>query len=61
MRRRFSRTQIVCIALLWAALCYLILTHTERIDGTVIATLLISAGFVFVPIIQSLKGRNDKN
>lgn len=55
MRRPLSKSQIVCIVLLWAALCYIVLTGAERIDGPVIVTLLISAAFVFIPIYRSIK------
>ena len=41
MRRPLSKSQIVCISLLWLALCYLVLTKAERIDGmTVVMNLL---------------------
>ena len=55
MRRPLSKFQIVCIVLLWAALCYIVLTTAERIDGPVIMTLVISAALVFIPVIKSLK------
>ncbi|KAA6350373.1 hypothetical protein EZS27_002218 [termite gut metagenome] len=55
MKRPLSKPQIVCITLLWMALCYLILTGVERIDGPVIVSLAISAAFVFIPIYKSLK------
>lgn len=55
MKRKLSRTQIICIILLWLALCYIILAYSKQIDGMTIATLLISAGFVFVPVYRSLK------
>lgn len=57
MRRRLSLTQIVCIVLLWAALCYIILVRSERIDGPVILSLLMSAAFVFIPVVKSLQKR----
>ena len=44
MKRQFSRFQIVCITLLWAALCYIVLTTAERIDGPIILTLIIFSG-----------------
>lgn len=44
MKRQFSRFQIVCITLLWAALCYIVLTTAERIDGPIILTLVILWG-----------------
>ena len=55
MKRRLTKSQSICIMLLWVALCYIILTSTERIDGPIILTLLISAGLVFIPVIKSLK------
>ena len=42
MRRPLSKSQSVCIVLLWAALCYIVLTTAERIDGPVIMTLVLS-------------------
>ena len=53
MRRPLSKSQSVCIVLLWAALCYIVLTTAERIDGPVIMTLVISAALVFIPVIIS--------
>ena len=55
MRRPLSKSQSVCIVLLWAALCYIVLTTVERIDGPAIMTLIISAALVFIPVIKSLK------
>lgn len=57
MKRPLSKTQIVCIILLWMALCYLILTGVERIDGPIVVTILMSAAFVFIPVYKSLKHR----
>lgn len=55
MRKPLSKSQIVCITLLWALLCYYVLVYSERIDGPVILMILISAALVFIPVIQSLK------
>ena len=55
MRRPLSKSQSVCIVLLWAALCHIVLTTVERIDGPAIMTLIISAALVFIPVIKSLK------
>ncbi len=55
MKRPLSKTQSICIALLWIALCYLVLVNVKRIDGPIILTLLISGALVFIPIIRSLK------
>lgn len=55
MKRKLSKIQIICIVLLWAALCYLVLTMAERIDGPTIVTLLLASAFIFLPIYRSLK------
>jgi hypothetical protein len=57
MKRPLSKSQIVCIALLWVALCYIVLTTAKRIDGPVVVTILISGAFVFIPVYKSLKKR----
>ncbi|GEM_PF-204131 len=57
MKRPLSNSQIICIVLLWVALCYIVLVSAERIDGPVIVTLLMSAAFVFIPVYKSLKQR----
>ncbi|KAA6324838.1 hypothetical protein EZS27_012658 [termite gut metagenome] len=55
MKRPLSKTQIICIILLWMALCYIILTGVEHIDGPIILSLIMSAAFVFIPVYKSLK------
>jgi len=57
MKRPLSKSQIVCIVLLWVALCYIVLTSVKQIDGPVIVTILMSAAFVFIPVYKSLKKR----
>ena len=57
MKRPLSKSQIVCIVLLWVALCYIVLTSVKRIDGPVIVTILMSGAFVFIPVYKSLKKR----
>lgn len=55
MKRPLSKSQIICIILLWGALCYIVLVTTKRIDGPTILTILISGALVFIPAIKSLK------
>lgn len=55
MKKPLSKSQIVCITLLWAALCYFVLVHAKRIDGPTLSMLIISGGLVFIPVIKSLK------
>lgn len=57
MRKPLSKSQIVCITLLWALLCYYVLTSVKQIDGPTIVMLLLSAALVFIPVIKSLKKR----
>ena len=37
MKRPLSRSQIVCIILLWVALCYIVLVYAERIEAVLAA------------------------
>ncbi|WP_294629645.1 hypothetical protein [uncultured Bacteroides sp.] len=55
MKRPLSPSQIVCVSLLWLALCYLVLTTAERIDGMTIVMLILSAALVFIPVYKSLR------
>ena len=57
MRRPLNTTQSVILSLLWIAICYLILVGSERIDGPLILTIVISGALVFIPIIKSVKNR----
>ncbi|NDV56611.1 hypothetical protein [Bacteroides sp. 519] len=60
MKRPLSNSQIVCVVLLWMALCYIVLTGVERIDGPVIVTILMSGAFVFIPVYKSIKQRRKR-
>ena len=55
MKRKLSKSQIVCVSLLWLALYYLVLTQAERIDGMTVIMLTLSALLVFIPVYKSLK------
>ena len=57
MRRPLNTTQSVILSLLWVAICYLILVGSERIDGPLILTIVISGALVFIPIKKSVKNR----
>ena len=58
MKKPLSTTQSVILSLLWIAVCYLILVGSERIDGPLILTLVISGALVFIPIVKSIRNRN---
>lgn len=55
MKKTLSKSQIVCVSLLWLALCYLVLSKAERIDGMTIVMLTLSALLVFIPVYKSIK------
>jgi len=57
MRRPLTTTQSVILALLWVAICFLILTGSQQIDGPLILTILISGALVFIPITKSIKNK----
>lgn len=56
MSRKLSKSQCVCITLLWVLLCFYILVYKERIDGPTVVMLLLSAALVFIPVVKSLRG-----
>lgn len=56
-RRPLSLPQIVILALLWVAICYIILTGSEHIDGPLIISIIISGALVFIPLLKFLKNR----
>ena len=45
--------------LLWLALCYLLVTRTERIDGMTIFTIIASGIIVFVPLYKKYIKNKD--
>ena len=55
MRRPLSKSQIVCLSLLWIALCYMVVVKTAHLDGPTILMLLLSGLLVFIPIYKSFK------
>lgn len=55
MRKPLTHSQCVVLALFWAALCFIVLTSSPRIDGMLVITILISGALVFIPIVKSLK------
>ena len=57
MKKPLSTTQSVILALLWVTICYLILVGSERIDGPLILTIVMSGALVFTQIIKSVKNK----
>ena len=58
-KKRLSSSQSICIILLWLALCYIVLTSAQRIDGPTVVTLLMSAALVFIPVVKAWKQRKE--
>ncbi len=60
MKKPLSKSQIVCLLLLWVALCFIVLTTASRIDGPVILSLVISGALVIIPLYKMLKNNGKK-
>lgn len=58
-KKKLSSSQSICIILLWLALCYIVVTSAERIDGPTVVTLLMSAALVFIPVIKAWKRKEE--
>ncbi len=52
--RKFSTTNIVCLVLLWVALCYFMIAG-RGFDFMTIFTVIASGIIVFVPVYKSKK------
>lgn len=59
MRKPLNRAQSVALILTWAALCFIVLTSSARIDGMLILSIIISGALVFIPIGKILR-KGDK-
>ena len=59
MRKPLNNSQCVTLILLWAALCFIVITSSPQIDGPLIVMIVISAALVFIPVIKSMKGRKE--
>ena len=55
MRKPLSRSQAVCLILLWVALCFIVLTSAARIDGPLVVSLALSAVLVLIPVWKSFR------
>lgn len=58
MRKTLNHTQCILLALFWAALCFLVITSSPKIDGPLIVSIVISGALVFIPIAKSLKHKD---
>ena len=58
MRKPLNNAQCITLTLLWAALCFIVLTSAPKIDGPLTVMLIISGALVFIPIIKYIKSRN---
>lgn len=57
MKKPLTQSQSIVLTLCWAALCFLVLTSSPRIDGPLIVTILLSGALVFIPVIKSIRQR----
>ena len=57
MRKPLNNAQCVVLTLLWAVLCFLVITSAPKIDGPLIVMIAISGALVFIPVIKSIKSR----
>lgn len=57
MKKPVSKSQAICISLLWLILCYFVITKAEQVNGMTITMLLMSGALVFIPIYNSFKRR----
>ncbi|MBM6865120.1 hypothetical protein H6A66_08060 [Bacteroides caecigallinarum] len=57
MRKPLTNAQCVLLTMLWAALCFIVITSSTRIDGPLIVTIIISGALVFIPIGKSINSR----
>ncbi len=58
MRKPLSKPQIICLLLLWMALCYIVLATAPQLNGPVILSLLISGALVIIPLYKAYKKNN---
>ena len=55
MKRPLSKSQSVCIVLLWGLLCFLMLTTAKSIDGMTLTSLFIGTALLFIPVYKSYR------
>lgn len=54
-KRKISQSQIICMAMLWALLCYMLFTYSKTINFYTFFVVICSGILIFVPIYKSLK------
>lgn len=57
--RKFTTFNIICLTLLWIALCYLVITRSG-INFITVFAIIASGIVVFVPIYKSKKREKNK-
>lgn len=56
--RKLNKFNITCIIILWIILCFLVITRAEKIGTDTVIYIIMSAGFVFIPIWKYFKNKN---
>ncbi|WP_018109803.1 hypothetical protein [Bacteroides propionicifaciens] len=59
-RKPLSNFQIVCIILLWAVLCVVIVNGAANLDGPTILSLVMATVLIFIPVYKSISKRRKK-
>lgn len=59
-RRKITNRQAVFILLFWGALCFLLLTSTEKITFDSIFAIVASGIIVFVPLYKNFRKRKEE-
>jgi hypothetical protein len=54
-RRKITKSQSICIVLLWILLCYMLFAYSETVDFYTIFIVITSAVIVFVPLYKNRK------
>lgn len=50
MRKPLSKSQAICLFLLWIVLCFIVLVSVKQIDGPLILSILVSGALVWIPL-----------
>ncbi len=54
-KRKLSRTQVICIILLWAAFMFIFFTSAKEINGPTILSIVIASLLIWIPIYKNAK------
>ncbi len=58
-KKPLSNFQIVCLILMWAILCTIIISGTPQLTGPTIISLVMATLLIFIPIYKSINRRKN--